>query len=315
MEFDLIELINAATALPRDDVVLGIGDDTALLRVPAGQELAVAIDTLVDGVHFPRGTAPEDIGWKSLAVNLSDLAAMGATPAWATLALTLPHSDRDFVGAFVTGFAALAKPHRVALVGGDTTQGPLAVSVGIHGFVPAGQALRRAGARVGDDIYVTGTLGDAMGALRGLAAGGTPAALRARLDRPTPRVEAGLALRGLASACVDVSDGLLADLGHICRASGVGAMVEADAVPVSDALRAHFDAATVRGLALTGGDNYELCFTAPATRGETLMRLLSVLPGGVTRIGRIVAGSDVRAHDRAGLDITPRTRGWEHFSA
>jgi len=168
MEFRLIERIRELTAQPRDDVRIGIGDDAAVLAVPQGQELVVAIDTLVDGVHFPRGTAPVDIGWKALAVNLSDLAAMGATPAWALLALTLPDADPVFVDGFSEGFSRLAQPHRLALVGGDTTRGPLSISVAVHGFVPPGQALTRAGARVGDLVLVTGTLGDAAAGLHAL---------------------------------------------------------------------------------------------------------------------------------------------------
>jgi len=196
MEFRLIDRIRERTAQARDDVRLGIGDDAALLAVPAGQELAVAIDTLVEGVHFPVGTAPADIGWKALAVNLSDLAAMGATAAWALLALTLPRPDAAFVDGLADGFAQLARQHRLALVGGDTTRGPLTLSVAVHGFVPPGQALIRAGARVGDAVLVTGTLGDAAAGLRCLQAQmdvqtSMHAALVERLNRPTPRLAAG----------------------------------------------------------------------------------------------------------------------------
>jgi len=200
MEFDLIELIRQRTAQPRDDVRLGIGDDAAVLAVPAGQELVVAIDTLVDGVHFPRGTAAADIGWKALAVNLSDLAAMGASPAWALLSLTLPQADRAFVEGFVEGFVQLAKPQRLALVGGDTTRGPLAVSVAVHGFVPPGKALTRQGARAGDAVLVTGTLGDAAAGLHALqqprrdddGRDGLRTFLIERLNRPVPRLAAGI---------------------------------------------------------------------------------------------------------------------------
>ncbi|MCW8807100.1 MAG: thiamine-phosphate kinase, partial [Rhodanobacter sp.] len=263
MEFDLIELIRQRTAQSRDDVRLGIGDDAAVLAVPAGQELVVAIDTLVDGVHFPRGTAAADIGWKALAVNLSDLAAMGASPAWALLALTLPAADPAFVEGFADGFAQLAQPHRLALVGGDTTRGPLCVSVVVHGFVPPGSALTRSGAQVGDVLLVTGTLGDAGAGLQAIQhpprEPGDHASLRdflrARLNRPTPRLAAGAALRGQASACIDISDGLLADLGHICTASGVAAEIEAALLPRSSALLALHDEATALRLALSGGDD------------------------------------------------------------
>lgn len=316
MEFDLIDLIRERTHVPRADVSLGIGDDAALLTPPPDQQLVVAIDTLVDGVHFPQGTSPQDIGWKALAVNLSDLAAMGATPAWAVLSLTLPASHRDFVQAFIAGFESLARQHEVALVGGDTTQGPLTVGVCVHGFVPRDRALRRTGAQVGDTIFITGTPGDAAGGLR--QHDGHDASsdiLRARLNRPTPRVAAGVALRGLARACIDVSDGLLADLTHVCHASGVGAEVDAHRLPLSAALQSCVGPAAARELALTGGDDYELCFTAAPDQADAVMRALAGTDGGVTPIGRITAGDRVRVCDADGRDITPRDRGWEHFHA
>ncbi|HVU82909.1 MAG TPA: thiamine-phosphate kinase [Rhodanobacteraceae bacterium] len=315
MEFDLIEVIRARVDVARGDVALGIGDDAALLEVPNGQQLVVCTDTLVSGVHFPVGTAPEDIGWKALAVNLSDLAAMGAEPAWALLALTLPDADAAFVERFAEGFAELARARGVALAGGDTTQGPLAVTVTALGFVPHGLALTRGGARVGDALFVTGTLGDAAGALRVLRESGENGVeLRARLDRPEPRIAAGLALRGIASACIDVSDGLLADLGHICASSKVGAEIEVDALPVSPALAASFDAKTCRDLALSGGDDCELCFTAPSAREKEIVETLARIGCGATRIGRVVAGSRVRALDASGSEIEIARAGWEHFS-
>lgn len=251
MEFRLIDRIRERTAQPRDDVRLGIGDDAALLAVPAGQELAVAIDTLVEGVHFPQGTAPADIGWKALAVNLSDLAAMGATPAWALLALTLPgtlaaDARKAFVDGLADGFAALARPQRLALVGGDTTRGPLALSVAVHGFVPAGEALTRAGARPGDAVLVTGTLGDAAAGLQ---------VLRDRRDVPQrdallPRSPALLGAFDAAAArdfalaggddyelCFTVPAALAgevqADLARLgCGATRIGRIVEGDGVRV-----------------------------------------------------------------------------------
>jgi thiamine-monophosphate kinase len=272
-------------------------------------------------VHFPHGTAPEDLGWKALAVNLSDLAAMGAAPAWALLALTLPDADAAFVAAFADGFAALARAHAVALIGGDTTQGPLSITVTALGTVPAGEALKRAGARVGDMVFVTGTLGDAAGALRlGSRGPGTgdrnPAAstLLEKLNRPEPRVTAGLALRGIATACIDVSDGLLADLRHVCVASGVGAELELAALPVSSALATTFDAATCHELALAGGDDYELCFTVAAERASATTAALANAGSGATRIGRIVAGSGVRVLDSTGQEIVTPHAGWEHFA-
>ena len=321
MEFSLIERIRSLTEQSRDDVRFGIGDDAAVLAVPAGQELAVAIDTLVEGMHFPRGTSAVDIGWKALAVNLSDLAAMGATPAWALLALTLPEPDQAFVEGLAEGFAQLAKPHRLALVGGDTTRGPLSISVAVHGFVAPGKALMRSGAKVGDAVLVTGTLGDAAAGLHALA---HPFAVEeqrsdardllvARLNRPTPQLAAGSALRDLAHACIDVSDGLIADLGHICTASGVGAEVDASLLPLSPSLIAIYDDASAQQFALTGGDDYELCFTVPMNRLADVQSDLSRLGCGVTRIGRIVEGQGVSVRGVDGQWLETEQAGWNHF--
>lgn len=312
-EFDLIARIRARAGT-RDDIVLGIGDDAALLAPPPGRQLVVTADTLNAGVHFPAGTAPADIGWKALAVNLSDLASMGAEPAWCTLSLSLPQSDTVWIDGFLDGFLALAGEHGIVLVGGDTTRGPLSVSVTAMGFVDAGRALRRDGARVGDDVWITGTLGDAAGALALLER--DPAhALRTRLDRPTPRVRAGLALVGLANACVDVSDGLLADLGHIASRSGVAAQVEVDALPVSEALRAAFDEATRTAMQASGGDDYELCFTAPGAARASIESLSSQLDLRITRIGRMVAGEGVQALRADGRPWSSARRGYDHFAA
>ncbi|MBN8717303.1 MAG: thiamine-phosphate kinase [Stenotrophomonas sp.] len=308
-EFDLIARIRRRATV-RGDVLLGIGDDCALLAPPPGMQLAVTMDTLNAGVHFPADTAPADIGWKALAVNLSDLAAMGAQPAWCTLALSLPQADATWLEAFCDGFFALAQQHGIALVGGDTTRGPLSIGIAAHGFVEPGMALRRDGARAGDEVWVSGTLGDAAGALAQWQAGAAIAPpLRARLDRPTPRVALGRALRGIASACIDVSDGLLADLAHITRASGVGADIEADALPASDALRETFAIDAMRRLQATGGDDYELCFTAPASRREAVQALAARLRLPLARIGRIVAGNGVHC---AGLG--PVVPGYQHFA-
>jgi thiamine-monophosphate kinase len=318
-EFALIDLIRARCAIAREDVRLGIGDDAAVLMVPAGQALAVSTDTLVSGIHFPKNTAPFDVGWKSLAVNLSDLAAMGAMPAWATLALTLPQADRDWVAAFADGFAALAREHDVALVGGDTTQGPLSITVTVHGFVPESLALRRDGAQVGDAVFVTGTLGDAAAGLRCLQSPssdeGGEGVLIARLNRPTPRVAQGLALRGVAHACIDVSDGLVADLGHICKASGVGAEIDLALLPASPALRELFDDHARAPLQLAGGDDYELCFTAPASLADALLGDLARSGCTATRIGRIVAEPGVRVRDARGDPVELPRSGWQHFSS
>jgi thiamine-monophosphate kinase len=337
-EFDIIDLIRDRCALAREDVRLGIGDDAALLAMPAGQLLAVSTDTLVEGVHFLPDTAPFDLGWKALAVNLSDLAAVGATPAWATLALTMARAERGWVAAFADGFAALAREFKLALVGGDTTSGPLSVTLTVHGFVPEGAALRRGGARIGDAVIVTGTLGDAAAGLSLLRQpdGGpqgaqdnagddsrpepAPAqetarsALLMRLRRPAPRVAQGLLLRGRASACIDVSDGLVADLGHVCAASGAGAEIEAERLPASSALLQLFEADARRTFQLSGGDDYELCFTVPDAGEAAVLAALARSGCAATRIGRIIAEPGVRVRDAAGRRIAVARPGWEHFS-
>lgn len=309
MEFDLIARIRQRAAL-RGDVALGIGDDCALLVPPPGMQLAVTMDTLNVGVHFPAETAAFDIGWKALAVNLSDLAAMGAQPAWGTLSLSLPSADPAFLEGFIDGFLALAAAHEFALIGGDTTRGPLSIAITAMGFVEPGQALRRDGARVGDEIWVSGSLGDAAGALRQWQAGAAMSPeLQARLDRPTPRVALGRALRGVASSGIDVSDGLLADLAHICRASGVGADIDVDTLPSSDALRAAFDVETCGILQATGGDDYELCFTAAPAQRAVLQQLSATLALSLTCIGRITAGTGVRCDG-----VAAGVGGYQHFA-
>jgi thiamine-monophosphate kinase len=317
-EFDLIARINArqqALQSVRDDVVLGIGDDAALLQVPAGMQLVVATDTLNAGVHFPDDTAPADIGWKALAVNLSDLAAMAAMPAWCTLSLSLPQSDAAWLDGFLDGFLSLAAQHGVVLVGGDTTSGPLSVCVTVHGFVEPGRALRRDGARPGDDIWVSGTLGDAAAALEQWRNGGPrDGHLHGRLDRPTPRVALGRSLAGIAHAGIDLSDGLVSDLGHICRASGVAAEVDLDSLPASHALQQFSAGEQRRLLQVAGGDDYELCFTAPTHALEDIKRRAEQAGVEVAWIGRIVAGAGVRLFDGDGDRWQPPRMGYEHFA-
>ena len=312
-EFALVDRIRARVRA-RADVVLGIGDDAAILRVPAGHDLVVSCDTLVPGVHFPTETAPADIGWKALAVNLSDLAAMAATPAWCTLALTLPDADGEWVDAFLDGFLELAEQHAVTLVGGDTTRGPLSITITAHGFVPDGQALRRDGARAGDEVWVTGSIGDAAGALaQWRARGPSSAKLRHRLDRPTPRIDAGLALRGLATAGIDLSDGLAADLGHVLKASGVGARIDLGRLPTSRTLAGHFDPAQRWPLQLSGGDDYELCFTAPASAALAIERAMASCEVTATVVGVLVAEPGLRFTTPEGEDYTPAVAGFQHF--
>jgi thiamine-monophosphate kinase len=321
-EFDLIEILRNRCARKRDDVRLGIGDDAALVSVAPGNELVICTDSLVAGVHFPPDTRAADIGWKSLAVNLSDLAAMGASPAWATLALTLPSANAGFVADFADGFAELAARHNVALIGGDTTRGPLSITVTAHGLVPVGKALRRDYARVGDAVFVTGTLGDAAAGLRCLQESTTPSAdqqardqyLIERLNRPQPRIAAGLALRELASACIDVSDGLLADLGHVATRSGVGIEVGESCLPASTSLFDRFDVDTCVAFQMAGGDDYELAFTIPESDIQSMLAAMAKVDCRVSRIGRVIAEAGVHVLDRDGKRKTTVETGWEHFT-
>ena len=318
-EFDLIRRYFSDMTAPRKDVVLGVGDDCALLQVPPGSTLAVTTDTLVAGVHFFQEVAPQDLGHKVLAVNLSDLAAMGAEPAWATLALTLPHPDAQWLSDFSHGFGELARAHAVQLVGGDTTQGPLVITLQVLGCVPDGQAMTRSGACVGDLVCVTGSLGDAGLALRyyhqGLpGATALPPDIRRRLERPQPRVEAGLALRGLASAAIDISDGLLADLGHILEASSLGAEIQLDQVPLSETLSRWMLAEADWSLPLASGDDYELCFTLPPSRWGEVENLSRRLQLPIKRIGRIEATPGLRCWRKDGTLWKPQQPGYAHFA-
>lgn len=319
-EFKLIQDFFASHLSARNDVELGIGDDAALLRVPAGEDLVVAMDTLVAGVHFPVDTAAADIGYKAVAVNFSDLAAMGAAPAWLTLALTLPAYDAGWLRDFAKGMFELTDAYAVALVGGDTTRGPLTITVQAHGFVPARGALRRDAARPDDDIYVSGSIGDAALALADLRgdvalAGVRRRRFKTRLDRPTPRVPLGMALRGIANAAIDVSDGLLQDLGHILEASAVGCDLDIDALPVADELR------NVRlrsgqpalTLALAGGDDYELCFTAPVAKRKDVEMIAKKCATSVARVGCITAAPGLRCW-RDGERYLTAAGGYDHFA-
>jgi thiamine-monophosphate kinase len=310
-EFDLIRR-HFTRATP--GAVLGVGDDAALLQPTAGMVLAVSSDMLVSGTHFFPDADPYFLGHKTLAVNLSDLAAMGATPRWATLALSLPAADEAWLERFSAGFFALAQRHGVDLVGGDTTRGPLNLCVTIFGEVPPQQALRRSGAQVGDDIWVSGTLGDAALALahlqgRIVLSDGELAACEQRLHQPQPRIELGLALRGIANSAIDVSDGLLADLGHILECSNVGAEIAFDALPMSQALRSY----SQQKLALSGGDDYELCFTVPAARAAEVRAIAEQLGLSLTRIGKIVAGQGCIVQDAGGNPLNIETEGYDHF--
>lgn len=320
-EFNLIERYFTTRGVRRADVALGVGDDCALLRVPEGMELAVSIDTLVEGHHYPLGTAAAAVGHKALAVGLSDLAAMGAEPAWATLALSLPEADEAWLQGFADGLFVLAERFRVQLVGGDTVRGPRVISLQLHGLVPQGAALRRDGARDGDLIYVTGTPGDAglglelaLGQRQRPAGGADADFLRGRLDRPEPRVAAGLQLRGIASAAIDISDGLAADLGHILARSGVGARLELGQLPFSPALQRVLPEAAGRWpYALGGGDDYELCFTVPPARRAAAEQACAALDCGCRCIGRIEAKSGLRLYRPDGTLLEHSPHGFDHF--
>lgn len=316
-EFELIYEVIAPTSCRRDDVVLGIGDDGAVLAPPPGQSLVVVADTLVAGRHFPPGFPAADIGYRAAAVNLSDIAAMGATPLWATLALTLPASDTDWVRGFAAGLADALRPAATALVGGDTTRGPLTVTVQIIGSLPPGTALTRAGARPGDLVYVSGTPGDAAAGLAAWPPPSAPSAtlahLVARFTRPTPRLALGVALRSLASSCIDVSDGLLADAGHLAARSGCAIELDAARLPLSAALREACDAPTALRHALTGGDDYELCFTVPPSALPRLAALADVGMPPLACIGRVHAGAGVRVLDPHGRALEFARPGFDHF--
>ena len=316
-EFELIETYFSHTGGPREDVVLGVGDDCALLQVPRGQLLAVSIDTLVEGIHFLARTDPEALGHKALAVNLSDLAAAGATPAWATLALTLPESDTAWLEAFSAGFTALAERFGVQLVGGDTTRGPLTITVQVHGFADPARVLRRDRACPGDRIGITGSLGDAALALK-LSAGvgsavGIDRALADRLHRPLPRIDEGRALAGLARAAIDISDGLMADLGHICSQSGVGAHIDTDLLPLSGAVAAHIKETGDWSIPLTGGDDYELCFTARPQLTGKIEAEMHRLGCGFSWIGEIEKQPGIRCQGVSGDLLEDMAGGYEHF--
>lgn len=302
---------------------LGVGDDCALLQPAPGMQLAVSTDLLVEGRHFLPTVDPRSLGHKSLAVNLSDLAACAAQPLAFTLALALPRVDEAWLAAFSAGLFALADAHDCELVGGDTTAGPLTIGITVFGEVPAGQALLRSGARAGEDLWVSGTLGDArlaLEALRGTIAlpPDVLAAARDRLDRPTPRVELGLALRGIASSAIDISDGLLGDVAHVLERSGVGATVDAECAPqLLAALRSGVDLplARVQECVFAGGDDYELAFTAAPARSAEVLAAAQQAGVPVTRIGTITAEPGLRVRDAQGRTLAQEFAGFDHFRA
>ena len=302
----------------RSGVILGVGDDCALLAPAPGQQLAVSCDMLVEGRHFLSTVAPEHLGHKALAVNLSDLAACGAEPLGCTLALALPRADEAFVARFARGLFALADAHGIELVGGDTVAGPLNICITVFGQVPPGQALLRSGARAGDELWVSGTLGDARLALevfRGTLAlpGEAFEQVRVAMELPQPRVALGLALRGLASSAVDLSDGLLGDLGHVLQRSGVGATLDLAALPRSAVLAAQPEAVQ-RLCLLSGGDDYELLFSAPAAQHGAVRASGARVGVAVSCVGRIDARVGLRLRERDGRVLPARPRAFDHFA-
>jgi thiamine-monophosphate kinase len=314
-EFDLIRRYFSR---PVQRAVLGAGDDCALLAPTPGMQMAVSTDTLVEGRHFLSTVPPARLGHKALAVNLSDLAACGASPMAFTLALTLPRVDDVFLQGFADGLYALADEHAIELVGGDTTAGPLAIGITVFGEVPPMQALRRCGARAGDDLWVSGTLGDARLALEAFRGGLRLSAddfetTRRAMELPQPRVALGLALRGIASSAIDLSDGLAGDLAHVLRASAVGAAVAFERLPRSEAM-ARQSMAIQRESLLAGGDDYELLFTAPAAMQQAVQRAADQAHTPVTRVGRIEAEPGLRVIDSRDGAI-PLPRGFDHFAA
>lgn len=313
-EFDIIRRYFSRRQAHSSGVVEGIGDDAAILHPEPGYDLLAAADVLNAGIHFPASTPPHAIGYKALAVNLSDLAAMGAEPLWFTITLSLPESNEAWLSEFSRGLFAIADRFRISLVGGDTVKGPLSIGIHVLGRVPEGMALRRDGALAGDRIYVSGNLGDAALALtRG--AGDNPGAryLRNKLDYPEPRVALGEKLRGVASSCIDISDGLAADLGHILEASGKGAIISAALLPLSDCYRTEVTDDLYR-LALVGGDDYELCFTVPGAMHYRLEDIADELDCEVTCIGEINDAGKLEISDTDNANAILNARGFNHFN-
>jgi thiamine-monophosphate kinase len=316
MEFDLIAK-HFTRATP--GAVLGVGDDCALLAPTPGMQLAVTSDMLLEGRHFSPQDGPAGIGHKSLAVNLSDLAAMGATPRWATLSIALPEENDAWLTAFARGFFRLADLHGIELVGGDTTRGTLTICITAMGEVPPGQGLRRDGAQVGDDIWVSGVLGSAAMALayrqgRLFMEQIDAARVLPALYLPTPRLALGIALRGIASSAIDISDGLLGDLGHILERSQVGATLEFAALPTLPAVQGYLHEAVARDCVLAGGDDYELCFTAPPDRRDAVLAAAASADIAVTRIGRITAEPGLMVVDADGQPLHFDKTGYDHFA-
>ena len=318
-EFDLI---TRYFTRPAKRAVLGVGDDCALWQIQPGMQLAVSTDMLVEGRHFLSTVPPKRLGHKALAVNLSDLAASGAKPVAFTLALAMPRIDESWLQGFSAGLLALADQHTCELVGGDTTQGPLTICITVMGEVPPGDALLRQGAQVGDDIYISGSVGDARLALEVMRGQLSLSAsdfesCRQRMEQPQPRIALGLALRGVANACIDVSDGLAGDLGHVLKASQVGAVLTTDWVQDSAAISVAMQSlpfARRLDMALAGGDDYELLFTAAPEQAEAVQHAANEAYVSVTCIGRITTGSGLQVLDLQGVPMSRRFASFDHFA-
>ncbi len=318
-EFEIINRYFSSRASDSENIILGIGDDAAVISTPADKQLVVSVDTLISGVHFPSQTSAADIAWKALAVNLSDLAAMGATPAWFTLALSLPEVDHHWLAVFSDSLAEISSIYRIPLVGGDTTRGALSITIQVAGHVPVGRALLRSGAKVGDQIFVSGNIGDAALGLYVLQQQSERNEdidyLLECLNRPQPRIDLGQALTEVASACIDISDGLFADLSHILKASGVGAQLQQDHIPLSEVAKRFLSDKENR---LTGiynrGDDYELCFCVPAEKCSQLYAIEKLSACKLTCIGKIVTGNELQVFDAQGKLVDISHDNYDHFA-
>lgn len=322
-EFELIQryFADLTAKVPNSNLIVGIGDDCAVLAPDNQHCMAISTDTLVSGIHFPENTSAADIGWKALAVNLSDLAAMGASPNWFNLALTLPNADANWVKAFAEGMAELISLYPINLIGGDTTRGALSITITVAGNLPIGKTLLRSGAKIGDSIFVSGNLGDAGKGLQlwqqGKSVNAAEVKLIQRLIRPRPRIALGQNLLNIASSCIDISDGLLGDLGHICERSGVAAEMDAELIPLSEELLSVESKQAAMVLALTAGDDYELCFTAAAEKDQEILRLMQRLDVSITKIGRIIR-NDLSSENKMHIlnfDSPSDFSAYQHFKA
>lgn len=314
-EFSLIDQIRAASPV-NNTVRVGIGDDAAIIDYhdSASSSLVSCVDTMLVGKHFFEDVSPRDLGFKSLAVNLSDMAAMGATPQYALLSLTLPKADEQWLASFISGFQDIASRHALCLIGGDTTQGPLSVTVTVLGHVPAAQGLLRSGAVIGDCIAVTGVLGDAAYALDQINKGdAAPEPCLERLNRPEPRLKVGQALLSVAHSCIDISDGLQADLGHILHASACGAKIDRHHLPCSSWLQAVPNDEQQLQYMLAGGDDYELCFTYPSHEQQTIDQISQQTGVQITRIGTVTKAQQLMIVDQSGHTSEVSLQGYEHF--